>query len=77
MDDQSTTLFSSDIVYKATLMPETSIQTTVASIALIITTLATAIALWECLRRHKGVASPRRQDHGDARGEHSSRKHTL
>lgn len=77
MDDASTTLSSSNMVYKTALMRETSIQTTVAIIALFITTLATAIALWECIIRHRGSASPQRQDHGDTSGEYFSRKHRL
>lgn len=34
------------------------IETVVASTALFITAVATAIALWECIRHHKDAADP-------------------
>lgn len=34
------------------------VETVVASAALFITAVATAIALWECIHHHKGTAAP-------------------
>lgn len=46
------------------------IETVVASSALFITALATAIALWECIRQHKGAAGPATYALEDIASEH-------
>lgn len=46
-----------------------SIQVAVAVTALSITTVATAITLWECIRHYNGVARLQPHDHGNIGGE--------